>query len=281
MIAVTGSTGQLGRLVINSLKAKVPAGQIVALARSPEKIADLGVETRLADYDKPEILRVALKGIDRLILISSNEVGQRTVQHQNIIAAAKAVGVKQIIYTSLLNAETSGISLADEHRTTEADLVAAGIPYVILRNGWYLENYGTAIDGALASGTVMGSAGAGRIAAAARADFAEAAAVIATTPDHEGKIYELGGDVPFTLGELADTIARLSGKPVNHADLPEADYASALVGIGLGPDLAAMVAGWDVAIADGALDDSSRTLSKLIGRPTTTLADYVSAHING
>ncbi|MBO2007476.1 SDR family oxidoreductase [Hymenobacter negativus] len=275
-IAITGATGQLGWLVVEKLKAQIPAEQIVALVRTPAKAANLGVEARAADYAQPEALEAALTGVDKLLLISSSEVGQRAVQHKNAIEAAKKTGVKHLIYTSVLHADTSPLSLADEHRTTEADLQASGIPYTILRNGWYTENYTGSVGGALAGGAFIGSARTGRISSATRADFADAAVAVLTSEGHEGKTYELAGDESYTLAELAAEISRQSGKTIPYKDLSVADYAAALTGFGLPAGFAHSLASWDADAANGALYDESRQLSQLIGRPTTPLATVVA-----
>lgn len=271
-IGVTGATGQLGRIVIDKLKTKVPASDIVALVRSPAKAADLGVAVRPADYAKPETLGPALAGIDTLLLISSSEVGQRAVQHRNVIDAAKKAGVARIVYTSLLHADRSPLSLAEEHVQTEEALQASGIPSTILRNGWYSENYTGSIGGALAGGAFVGSAGEGKISGAPRVDYAEAAVAVLTSAGHEGKIYELAGDDAWTLADLAAEISKQSGKSIPYENLSQADYAKALTGFGVPDGFAATIAGWDVGAAEGALFDDGRQLSKLIGRPTTPLS---------
>ena len=275
-IAVTGATGQLGRLVVERLRERVPADEIVALVRSTAKAADLGVAVREADYDRPETLDRALAGVDTLLLISANEVGKREEQHRNVIAAAKRAGVKRIVYTSLLRADSSPLSLAGEHLATEAALKASGIPFTILRNGWYAENYTGSIPGALAGGAFLGSAGDGRISAATRADYADAAVAAVTGAGHEGKTYELAGDEAWTLSDLAGEISRQSGRTIPYRNLPAADYAAALQGFGLPEGVAGAIAGWDAAAGQGALLDESRQLSGLIGRPTTPLSVAVS-----
>ena len=280
MIAVTGATGHLGRLVIDQLLQKVPAGQVVAAVRSPEKAGDLaarGVQVRKADFDAPETLAEAFRGVDQLLLISANELGKRARQHQAAVAAAKAAGVKLLVYTSLLHAETSGISLAAEHLATERAIRASGIPFVILRDGWYLENYTENLGPALQHGVLLGAAQQGRIAAAARADYAAAAVAVLTSPGHEGKVYELAGDVPFTLAELAAEIGRQAGKVVAYSDLTAEKYAETLRGFGLPGPVAEMLASADAGIARGELDDASGDLRRLIGRPTTPLAEAVGA----
>jgi NAD(P)H dehydrogenase (quinone) len=278
-IGITGGNGQLGRLVVEKLLQKVPSSQIVALARSPEKATDLSVPVRAADYSRPDTLAAALPGIDTLLLISSSEVGQRSVQHRNVIEAAKKAGVKRLVYTSLLHADTSPLSLAVEHRETEAMLRESGIPYTILRNGWYMENHTGSAKAALAAGAFIGAAGQGRIAGAAREDLAEAAAVVLMTSGHEGKIYELAGDERYTLSQLATEIGRQAGQDLPYRDLGQAGYAAALEGAGLPPFLAKQIAKWESDAAQGVLDDDSRNLSTLIGRSTTSLSHMVARAI--
>ncbi|ADO43940.1 SDR family oxidoreductase [Ketogulonicigenium vulgare] len=280
-IAVTGATGQLGRLVIAQLKEKVPADQIVALVRDVAKAADLGVTARAADYSQPDSLEVALAGVDKLLLISSSEVGQRAAQHANVIAAAKSAGVTHIIYTSLLKADESPLSLADEHRETEALLKASGLTYTILRNGWYTENYTGNLAGSVAAGGLIGSAGEGRIASAPRADFAAAAVAVLTGTGHEGKTYELAGDTSYTLAELAAEVAAQTGKPIAYNHLAEADYAKTLEGFGIPASFAEAIASWDTGASNGALHHEGNDLSRLIGRPTTPLADVVRDALKG
>lgn len=280
MIVVTGASGQLGRLVIEALLQTVPASQVVAAVRNPAKAGDLaarGVQVRQADYSQPATLDAAFKGADKLLLISSSEVGQRAAQHRAVIEAAQRAGVKLVAYTSILHADSSPLGLAAEHQETEALLRASGLPFVLLRNGWYTENYAGGIPAALAHGVVLGSAGAGRIASAARADYAAAAAAVLTQADQAGRIYELAGDGSYTLAEFAAEIARQSGKAVVYQDLPEADYKAALLSVGLPEGLAGLLADSDVGASRGGLFDDSHQLSQLIGRPTTPLAASVSA----
>jgi NAD(P)H dehydrogenase (quinone) len=280
IIGITGATGQLGRLVVDKLKNKVPAAQIVALVRSPEKAAALNASVRAADYTQPAQLAGALAGIEVLLLISSSEIGQRTAQHRNVIEAAEQAGVKRIVYTSLLHADTSPLSLALEHRETEAMLRSCTIPYTILRNGWYMENHVVSAMPSLAAGAFIGAAGEGRIAGAAREDFAEAAVVVLTTPGHDGKTYELAGDEPYTLAQLATQIGDLAGKALPYHDLGQAGFAAALEGAGLPAPFAQLIATVEADAAQGALDDGSHTLSALIGRPTTPLSVIVARAIS-
>lgn len=278
MIAITGATGQLGQHVIESLLKTVPASQIVAIVRNPAKATALsqqGITVRQADYSDEAALTAALQGIDKLLLISSSEVGQRAPQHRNVINAAKAAHVKFIAYTSLLHADTSPLGLADEHVATEKMLAESGIAYALLRNGWYTENYLASAPAALEHGVFIGAAGEGKIASATRADYAAAAARVISEDGHAGKTYELAGDAGWTLSQLAAELAKQSGKKVVYQNLSEADFAAALKGIGLPAGLADMLADSDTGASKGGLFDDSHTLSKLIGRPTTSLADSV------
>ncbi len=275
-IGVTGATGQLGRLVVESLKSKVSAETIVALVRNPEKAADLGIEARAFDYTQAENLVASLKGIDKLLLISGNEVGQRLPQHLAVIDAAKQAGVKQLFYTSILHADSSPLGLATEHLATEVAIKESGLTYTILRNGWYTENYTGSAKGAVGAGAFIGNAGDGKIASAARVDYAEAVAVVLAGEGHEGKTYELAGDEAYTLTELAAEISKQSGKTIPYNNLTEAEYAGILKSFGLPDGLAEMLANSDTGASKGGLFDDSKVLSELIGRPTTSLAKVVA-----
>jgi NAD(P)H dehydrogenase (quinone) len=282
MIAITGATGQLGRLVVQELLQTVPANQIIAAVRNPAKaqdVAALGVQVRQADYTQPDTLRAAFSGVDKLLLISSSEVGQRATQHRAVIDAAKAASVKLIAYTSLLRADTSALGLAAEHKETEAALQASGVPHVILRNGWYTENYAGVVATAVQYGAVMGAAKEGRIAAASRADYAAAAAAVLVKDGQAGKVYELAGDTAFTLAEFAAAIAKQSGKPVVYADMPQAVYAAELVKVGLPEGFAALLADSDAAAANGGLFDDGKQLSQLIGRGTTSIGQMIADNL--
>jgi len=284
MIVVTGASGQLGRLVIQNLLKQIPAREIIAAVRNPEKVQDLatlGVQVRLADYERPETLKAAFQGADKLLLISSSEVGKRYPQHKAVIDAAKAAGVKLLAYTSILRAETSPLGLAAEHRDTEAYLKASGVPHVLLRNGWYTQNYTGSIPGALQHGALLGSAGDGRIASAARADYAEAAVAVLLKADQAGKVYELGGDEAYTLADLAAEVSRQTGKAIAYRNVPEAEYKAVLLGVGLPEGLAHLLADSDTGASQGGLFDDTHTLSQLIGRPTTPLSTLVAEALAG
>jgi len=278
MIAITGATGQLGHLVLQNLLKTTAASQIVAIVRNPAKaeaLSQQGIVVRQADYTDEAAFTAALQGVDKLLLISSSEVGQRTPQHRNVIHAAKAAGVKFIAYTSLLHADKSPLGLHVEHVETEKMLADSGIPYALLRNGWYTENYLASAPPALEHGVFIGAAGDGKIASATRADYAEAAARVIAEEGHAGKVYELAGDEAWTLSELAAALSKQSGKNVVNQNLSEADFAAALKSVGLPAGLADMLADSDVGAAKGGLFDDSRTLSALIGRPTTPLAESI------
>jgi NAD(P)H dehydrogenase (quinone) len=285
MIVVTGATGQLGRLVIASLLKRVPANQIVAAVRTPSKAADLatlGVQVREADYNKAATLAKAFAGATSLLLISSPSMDTRVADHKAVIDAAKTAGVQLLAYTSVLRADTSTLLVAPDHLATEQYLAASGIAWVFLRHPSYLENYTASLGSALEHGAIVGSAGTGRNSAATRADLADAAAVVLTTPGRAGKIYELGGDVAFTMVEFAAEVSGQSGKKVVYNDLSQQAYQAMLESVGLPAKLAYLIADSDAkAASHGELYTPSRDLSGIIGRPTTTLAAAVAATLPG
>lgn len=273
--AVTGANGQLGRLIIQKLKEKTSTQGLVALVRTPEKAKDLDVEVRAFDYDQPETLAASLNGVDVLLLISGSEIGKRKQQHENVINAAKKAGVKKIVYTSVLHADKSSLGLAPEHLATEQALKASGITYTILRNGWYTENYAASIPGSVQAGAFVGSAKDGKISAAARKDYADAAVVVLTTSGHDNKVYELAGDTNFTLTNLAAEVSKQTGKNIPYNNLPEAEYTEILKKIGLPEPMAHAYASMDVSASKNDLFDDSKQLSGLIGRSTTPLAEVI------
>jgi NAD(P)H dehydrogenase (quinone) len=280
MILVTGATGHLGRLVIASLLRKMPASNIVAAVRNVEKSRDLaekGVQVRIADYNDPPAWDEVLRGADRILLISANEVGQRVRQHRSVIDAAKRAGVKLLAYTSVLHADRSPLRLAAEHKETEAIIGASGIPYAFLRNSWYTENFMAGIIAAIDRGAIYGCAGAGKIASAGRADYAEAAAAVLTAEGEVERVYELAGDTAYTLAELAGELSRQSGKSVGYVNMTEMEYRGVLVKAGFPEAVAALIADSEAGISRGALFDDGRQLSRLIKRPTTPLAALVAA----
>ncbi|MFC4148581.1 SDR family oxidoreductase [Micromonospora mangrovi] len=278
-IVVTGATGQLGRLIVTSLLRRgVPAERIVALGRDTDRLADLaarGVVTRRADYDDVESLRSAFAGAEKLMFVSGSEVGRRLAQHHNVITAARATGVGLVVYTSIVRADTSSLVLAADHRATEEELRGSGLPYVLLRNSWYLENYTGQLPTYLRHG-VAGAAGDGRVSAATRADYAEAAAAVLTTEGHPGRVYELGG-APFTMGDLAAEVSRQSGAEVGYTDLPVEKYTEVLVAAGLPEGYAALLADGDRGLAQGELEAPGDDLASLLGRPPTGLAEAIRA----
>jgi len=271
---VTGATGHLGRLAIESLLAKgVPASEIVGLGRQVDKIADLGIATKQVSYDDVDALTAAFTGADKLLFISGSEVGQRIPQHTNVVTAAKNAGVGLVVYTSAPKADTTDMKLAAEHLFTERLLADSGLPHTILRNGWYIENYN--VQQALEHG-LFGAAGSGKISASPRADYAEAAASVVAGEGHAGKVYELGGE-PFTMDELAAEISRQSGKTVTYTDLPEEKYTELLVGVGLPQAAAEIFADSDRAASQGALFVPRADLEALLGRPVTPLSSAIQS----
>ncbi|MBB2966970.1 SDR family oxidoreductase [Leifsonia aquatica] len=275
-IVVTGATGHLGRLTVDSLLARgIAASDIRAVGRSAERLAPLaaqGVETAVIDFEKPETLTAAFAGADAVLLVSGSEVGKRVQQHRNAIEAAEAAGVGRLVYTSAPHATDGALVLAPEHKATEELLAASSLPVTILRNNWYTENYSGLIDQAAATGEIVGSAGEGRVASASRKDYAEAAAVVLTTDGHEGAIYELSGDVAWTFDELATAVGALAGREVVYRSVTPDEHTSILTGAGLDEGTAGFVVALDGNIRDGELADATSTLAELIGRPTTPLA---------
>lgn len=272
-IAITGATGQLGRLAIAALRAR--GASPIALARDPAKAADLGVEVRAFDYSNAD--PAALNGVETLVLISSNDFTDRAGQHKNAIAAAKAAGVKRLVYTSILKGAASPMLLAQDHIVTEVAIRESGIPATLLRNGWYTENYTGALGAAVQHGAMIGAAGDGRVNSAARKDYAEAIAVTALDATHTGMTYELAGDTAHSGADFAAAVAKAAGKPVAYVPLSQEDYAKALLGFGLPEGFAQVLADSDAQAGNGALADDSRTLSRLIGRPTTPIAETIAA----
>ncbi|NOL49038.1 SDR family oxidoreductase [Pelistega europaea] len=275
-IAVTGATGQLGRFIVEKLKAKIGADSVTALARRPEVAKGLGVEVRLADYDCPETLDAALQGVDKLMLVSSSEVGKREQQHRHAVNASKKNGIQHIVYTSIIRADQSSLVVAKEHPATEKDIKDSLIPYTILRNDWYHENYTASVPAAMANGAFYGCAGDAKISSAAREDYADAAVAVLLDEGHENRVYELAGDGAYTLTELAAEISRQTGKSIPYVDLTEDDYAAALVKAGFSDFMARLFAGFDTSAKRGDLFCESKQLSQLIGRPTTPIAVSVA-----
>ncbi|TDV50868.1 SDR family oxidoreductase [Actinophytocola oryzae] len=271
MIVVTAASGQLGRHVLDGLRAK--GVEFVAGVR--DTAVDLGVETRELDYDRPSTIEKALDGADQVLFISGNEPGRRVPQHTAVVDAAKKAGVRHIVYTSAPHADSTPLVLAPEHRATEEAILASGLPYTFLRNGWYHENYLDKITTAAETGEIVGATGDGRIASAARRDFADAAVTVLTEPGHENKVYELTGDVAWTFAEFADEVAKVAGRPVTYRDLTVEELQQYLVSLGTPPEVAGFVAAIDGDIAAGLLGHTPGDLRTLIGRPTTPVSETI------
>ena len=282
-LLLTGASGQLGRLVIEHLRRLNPDADITAMVRTSQaadELAPFRVTTRSADYTDLASLDAALTGIDRLLLISSSVIGQRVAHHKNVIEAATRAGVSLVIYTSILRADTSELGLAAEHLATEKMLRESGLPFVILRNSWYLENDTAMLAPAIARGAIIGSAGDGRLSSASRSNYAEAAAFVLVHGAPDGTVYELAGDDAFTLSQLAAAVSRRTGRSVGYRNMSEADFRSALLGMGLPDAIATMLADTSAVTARGALEDHGHALSRLIGHSTTSLADAVAAALS-
>ena len=278
VIGITGATGQLGTRIATQLKAHIGGDDIVGLVRTPAKATMLGIQARRIDYDDISTLEPALDGIDMLMLVSSSEIGQREQQHGNVIRAAKQSGVSRIVYTSLLRADTSMLSVASEHKNTEAAIHASGLDFTILRNGWYTENYLASAQAAAETGILYGVSGSTKRSAATRNDYAQAAVAALVGNGHNGRTYELAGSKAFTLPDLAEEIGRQAGHLVRFVELAEQDYANLLRGNGIPDQVATAIASWEATAGQGALFSESNDLQTLIGRPTTSLAQAVADH---
>ena len=277
--AVTGASGQLGRKVLDALLERVDASTVVALARDPAKLADYaekGVEVRAADYDDPASLDKALEGVNRVLLISGNAVGQRERQHGYVIEAAKRAGVEYIAYTSILNAAESKLALAPEHKATEELLEKSGLNYDLLRSGWYSENFVSGLPQQVEAGAIYGASGEGRYSTATRSDIAAGAAA-ALVGSKGGNVYEMAGDESWTMAEFAEEVSRRAGKPVKYVNQSESEYAATLEGAGLPPPVAAMLASTSALAGEGALENNDRQLSQLSGQPTTPIGETIGA----
>ncbi|MFD6180812.1 SDR family oxidoreductase [Streptomyces goshikiensis] len=278
-IVVTGATGALGRLVVEELLGRVPADRLAVVVRNKEKAADLaerGIDVRIADYDDAASLAGAFHAGDRVLLISGSEVGRRVPQHTAVIEAAKSAGVAQLAYTGILGGPEADFELAAEHKVTEQAILDSGLPYTFLRNGWYHENYTGNLGTVLEHGAVVGSAGAGRVASAARADYAAAAAVVLTGDGHLGRVYELSGDTAWSLAEYAAEVAAQAGRAVEYTEVPAEAHLSILTGAGLPEGFAALLVDVDAAISRGRLAGTGGDLSRLIGRPTTPVSEAIA-----
>ena len=281
--AVTGATGKLGRLVLDELLAKTDAGNVVALARDPSALADYaarGVQVRQADYDDPASLDAGFAGVDRVLLISGNAVGQRERQHGAVIDAAKRAGVSYLAYTSVLNAQGSKLALAGEHVLTEKLLETSGLNYDVLRMPWYSENYVGALAPAVEHGAIYGATGEGKLSTASRADLA-GGAVGALLNSPGGKVYEFAGDHSWSMAQFAEEVSRQAGKPVQYVNQSESDYAKTLENVGLPPPAAGFLASTSYLAGFGELYSESKDLSTLSGRPTTPISETIAAALKG
>lgn len=280
-IVVTGATGQLGRLIVQHLLADgVPAADITATGRTIERLSDLadqGVRVVKSDYSDLDSLVAAFTGAQTLMLVSGSEVGQRAAQHRNAIEAAKTAGVQRIVYTSVLHAERTALPVAPEHVETEAMLRESGITTTLLRNGWYTENYLGDLAQAAQTGEIVAAVGQGRVASATRDDYAAAAAKVLTTEGHDGRTYELSGDIAWTFTDLAAAASEVLGRPVVYREVTVDEHRAILESAGLDAGTIGFVLGMDENTANGELADVTGELSALIGRPTTPLADALRA----
>ena len=284
MIVVTGATGRLGQLVIDGLLQRVAPEQVTAAVRTPEKAAAFaarGVTVRKADYNEPGLLSAAFEGAERVLLISSNDPRSSVTQHGAAIEAARQAGVALLAYTSLWHADTSTMRTATPHRLTEPMILDSGVPYTLLRNNLYTDHYALQVRQAVRSGVFVGSAGAGRVASATRADYAAAAVAVLAGEGHENKTYELGGDVAWNYAELAEVLSKAAGREVVYQAISPAEHRELLIAAGIPGVVADLFVNTYAALAEGQLADTPGELRALIGRPTTSLPDAVSAMLEG
>jgi NAD(P)H dehydrogenase (quinone) len=280
-IVVTGATGNLGGLAVDALLRRgAEPDSVIAVGRNTERLelrAERGVRTVAIDYQDRDSLQSAFEGAEKLLLVSGSDIGQRVEQHRNVVESAARAGVELLVYTSILRADSATQLLAGEHQATEELLSSSGIPHVLLRNGWYFENYTSQIPSYLENGAIVGAAGEGRISGASREDYAEAAAAVLTNSDQAGAVYELGGDRAFTMSDLADELSRQTRRDIAYRNLGVDDYAELLASFGLPEPAARTYADGDRAVADGELYVETGDLSRLIGRSTTPLSEAISA----
>lgn len=279
-IAVSGATGHLGRLVVEELLRTQKPSSIVAIVRDADKaapLAALGVEVCVAPYQEPAALEAALAGVDKLLLISSSEIGQRFPHHKNVIDAARAAGVKHLVYTSAPQATTSPMILAHEHKATEEYLAASGLSHTIVRNGWYTENYEHLLGMVKETGVIVAAVGQGRVASASRADYAAGAVAVLLGEGHEGKTYEFSGARAWNYDELADAMGAVLGRNVTYAPVDLPAMTNILTAAGMDAGLAQFIAALDNDIARDLLAHVSDDLPKLLGRPTTPLKEGLAA----
>jgi NAD(P)H dehydrogenase (quinone) len=276
-IAVTGATGQLGRLVIDGLQDVVGGGDIVAVVRDRERAADLGVAVRVAPYEDAAALRTAFEAVETLVFVSGSEAGARVAQHTNVVRAAEQAGVSRVIYTSAPRATDTTLLLAPEHKATEELLRGSNLAWTMLRNNWYHENYAGTLQTAAQTGEVVSAAGGGRVASAARADYAAAAVAVATTEGHEGRVYELGGDTAWDFAEFTEAAGEALGQPLTYRAVSPEELEARLAEAGLDAGTRGFVVGLDRNIAEGTLAEVTGDLSRLIGQPTTPLVDGLRA----
>lgn len=275
-ILVTAASGQLGHLVIDALLARgASPDSIVAGARTVAKAADLadkGVRVVPLDYTVPESIDTALEGVDSVLLISGSDPGARLAGHVNVIEAAARAGVKKLAYTSVSHADTSELVLAPDHKATEEAIAASGIPAVLLRNNWYIENSAGDLATAARTGVLSAAVGDAAISAAARIDFAEAAAAVMLDDAHIGRTYELAGP-RATYSDIAAAMSEVLGREVVYTPATAEELAARLSSFGLDEGTVGFVMALDTGIARGDLDVTDSALTDLIGRPATSWVD--------
>ncbi len=276
-ILVTAATGQLGGLIIQELLKLTDAGNVVGLARTPEKAKGLGIEIRQGDYNSPDLLEAACSGIDTVMLISGTDIGPRVQQHKNVVDAAKAAGVKRIAYTSVVIAQKRPEPIYHDHGETEDYIKASGMNYTFLRNNFYMNAYVEEIKIAIEKGVYRGAIGETGAALVARADLARAAAAALADEQHANKTYHLSGPAVVDGSEYARIASAISGKEISYQPISidelKADYLARGYDANMMPFLLLL----EETIASGDLVEVSPDIENLTGQKPQSFEEHARA----
>jgi len=281
-IGITGASGQLGRRVVELLAAHVEPSRVLALTRSPEKLADLaarGVEVAFGDFAKPEELAQTLAGVDRLLIISTDDInGNRAALHANALKAAAEAGVSDIAYTSATAPHASSLGFIREHGVTEDLIRESGIPYTFLRNSFYADMLLDTAPQWGSTGEIHGVAAEGNINRVTREDCARAAVAVLTTEGHRNAIYDITGPGAMNGYELAEAVSAAAGSPVRYVSISADTMRQYLIGAGFPDPIAGLFVEIDQAIAAGEFDISSTAVRDLTGQEPTSVPDLLAQH---
>lgn len=281
MIAVTGASGRLGRLVVRLLLQHIDAADIVALSRRPAACVDLGVTSRLLDFDDPDTLPRAFDGAERLMIISTNTLdpgGRRVRQHANAVGAAVRAGVGHLVYSSISCADDPEhpAAVAADHRATEAVLADCGVPYTVLGNCMYTELIVMGLDTTLATGLMLDNCGGGASAYVSRADCAAVAAAVLASGSHEGQRLNVTGPQALTQWEIAALITEFSGVPVQYVPIRDEETVAGLVAHGMPEETAQQFATIGRSIREGYTSTVTDVVERTTGRRATSIADFLA-----